>query len=358
MTVDPRSKTRSYAATAYHAPAIDWPNLRVITGVSVSYKKFIFDETNDKNQELISASGVQSVRDEQVQTVNVWKKFVLASGALQSPKLLELFGIGAADLLQSHGITVRVDNCQWEKICKIISWQSALRWGTESKLMMTSYAKIVEPFKQKCNRIKQAARVLYAQRQSRNFFCIHSYRRLPELRGTEDAQEAGGKASAGSFGLPVSILKTTIQFYSFSSGEPWWRLSHLLHVRRAGELWCQPWANGWHSQTLCASLFHPFSRGNVHVNSADANQRPTINPKYLSQSHPMDVAIYALHLKYIDSCRDLTAGVSLEEGRQAQLCSSSLQKHSWRGKLPQSKRDYKLPPYRYMCNDAERTEMG
>lgn len=51
--------------------------------------------------------------------------------------------------------------------------------------------------------------------------------------------------------------------------------------------------------TLFASLSHPFSRGSVHIQSADASDRPVIDPKYLS--HPLDNELLARHVQYMET---------------------------------------------------------
>jgi choline dehydrogenase len=52
--------------------------------------------------------------------------------------------------------------------------------------------------------------------------------------------------------------------------------------------------------TLLGVVEHPYSRGSIHINSADIRVYPTINPKYIS--HPFDLKLLsriALHLQKI-----------------------------------------------------------
>ena len=46
--------------------------------------------------------------------------------------------------------------------------------------------------------------------------------------------------------------------------------------------------------TLVAMLSYPFSRGNVHIQSANANDKPKIDFKHLS--HPLDAEVLARHI--------------------------------------------------------------
>jgi choline dehydrogenase-like flavoprotein len=105
-TVDPVSKTRSYAVNAYYLSAKELPNLRVITGALV--EKILFD--NSTPGEEPTATGVQYIHDETSTTITANREVVLAAGVFNTPKILELSGIGARTLLEKHNIPLIVDN--------------------------------------------------------------------------------------------------------------------------------------------------------------------------------------------------------------------------------------------------------
>lgn len=50
--------------------------------------------------------------------------------------------------------------------------------------------------------------------------------------------------------------------------------------------------------TIVAMLMHPFSRGSVHIASADPTSQPHVDPRYLS--HPMDVEMLVRSALYAD----------------------------------------------------------
>jgi choline dehydrogenase len=56
-----------------------------------------------------TATGIEFVRDGTVHKVRAEREVILATGAIQSPQLLQLSGIGPAALLRQHGIEVVVD---------------------------------------------------------------------------------------------------------------------------------------------------------------------------------------------------------------------------------------------------------
>src|SRR3954471_15837139 len=87
-----RNARRSSASSAYLKPIRDRSNLSVRTGVAV--KRIILEGRRAVGVELASADGASSV-------VRCERELVLSSGAIGSPRLLMLSGIGPADHLRS-----------------------------------------------------------------------------------------------------------------------------------------------------------------------------------------------------------------------------------------------------------------
>lgn len=88
------------AATAYLRPARTRPNLEVRTGATVT--RILFDGRR--------ASGVEYLRDGCLEQAITRREVVLCAGALKSPQLLELSGIGDARRLHALGIAVLADS--------------------------------------------------------------------------------------------------------------------------------------------------------------------------------------------------------------------------------------------------------
>ena len=103
-TIDPTTKTRSYAASGYAAPSMDRPNLKFIFGAEI--QKILL-----RRSELdAEAHGVGAHIGGQTRTIKAHKEVILAAGVFQTPKLLELSGIGGHELLDKHGINTVIDN--------------------------------------------------------------------------------------------------------------------------------------------------------------------------------------------------------------------------------------------------------
>ncbi len=94
-----RNGERCSAAKAYLKPSLGRPNLQVITGAQAT--RVLLDGRR--------AVGVEYRRDGALHQVTARREVLLAAGALQSPQLLLLSGIGPAAQLQRHGIAVRHD---------------------------------------------------------------------------------------------------------------------------------------------------------------------------------------------------------------------------------------------------------
>jgi choline dehydrogenase-like flavoprotein len=110
-SINPVTGKRFSSANAYLEPALHRSNLTVITGATVS--KILFDKNVSSSSEAV-AEGVQYtiVEDGETKTAQAMarKKVIVAAGALSSPRLLELSGIGNAARLRELGIQVIVDN--------------------------------------------------------------------------------------------------------------------------------------------------------------------------------------------------------------------------------------------------------
>ncbi len=96
--VTQRNGARCSAAAAFLHPVRSRPNLRVETGVLV--ERILVDDHCATGVSVRGGGGSRRIEAGQV---------ILAAGAINSPQLLMLSGIGPADHLRTHGIEVRSD---------------------------------------------------------------------------------------------------------------------------------------------------------------------------------------------------------------------------------------------------------
>lgn len=91
-----RRGVRASAATAFLRPAKRRPNLAVVTHAHVT--RILFDGRK--------ATGVEYRVGDRLMTARAGREVILAAGAVNSPQLLQLSGIGPAGLCAAHGIEV------------------------------------------------------------------------------------------------------------------------------------------------------------------------------------------------------------------------------------------------------------
>jgi choline dehydrogenase len=91
---------RTSSASAFLRPIAGRPNLTIITHAQVS--RVVFNGR--------VATGVEWISKGQVHSATADREIILSGGALQSPQILQLSGVGPADLLRKLGIPVVADS--------------------------------------------------------------------------------------------------------------------------------------------------------------------------------------------------------------------------------------------------------
>ncbi|KAJ3503766.1 hypothetical protein NMY22_g18134 [Coprinellus aureogranulatus] len=107
MAINPSNWTRSYAKSAYIDPLPPRDNLHILANAAVT--KILFsDNLQDGN---IVASGVEFAKDAEdtPKTVSANKEVILAGGAVGSPQMLLVSGVGPKDVLDAAKIPVKLE---------------------------------------------------------------------------------------------------------------------------------------------------------------------------------------------------------------------------------------------------------
>ncbi|MGH8699046.1 MAG: GMC family oxidoreductase, partial [Burkholderiales bacterium] len=94
--VNQKKGVRWSASKAFLRPALTRPNLKVVTGALVKRIRL----------EGRSARGIEFFLDNEEQFAAARRETILAAGAIGSPQILQLSGIGPGALLRKHGIPV------------------------------------------------------------------------------------------------------------------------------------------------------------------------------------------------------------------------------------------------------------
>ncbi|KAJ8073806.1 hypothetical protein PM082_012084 [Marasmius tenuissimus] len=231
---------RSYAANAYYFPNQNRENLKVFTDSLVS--KIVWGENENG---LAVATGVEYIAENGTESLNA-KNVIVSAGALNTPKVLELSGIGEASRLESLGIDVKVDNA-----------------GVGNNLQNQLGVNIL--FKLKEGVVKGP------ETQAPIIDLVAAQQVLTEEDQANSAEILSTPNDAISQ-TQFDALKKLI-----ADGLPQTEINWSLQNSSDGTITLQ-----FYTTTL-----HTFSRGFVHANSSDPQTKPIVNPDYLSSKHDL-----------------------------------------------------------------------
>lgn len=101
--------SRSYATTGYLVPCADRPNLRLLTEAYVV--KVVLDDSSQGHDDghSVKATGVEFWHTGRHYKVSAKNEVIISASTIQSPRLLELSGIGNPEILRAAGVKCLVD---------------------------------------------------------------------------------------------------------------------------------------------------------------------------------------------------------------------------------------------------------
>lgn len=297
-TVDPATKERSYSASAYFLPAQNRPNLSLLTGSGV--EQILLD--NERGCAV--ANGVVVTKDGERQVFTPRKEVILAAGTLNSPKILELSGIGSTDLLQSLGIDIVIEN---PNVGENLQDHPMTGISFEAK----DRVKTLDGLIRQDPKAIEAAMKAYQIDKSGPFSgaSINAFAFMPVVQ----FQSSCGKIALHRL-LETQSLSRTDSSQSTEEGFVGSVISSAdkssvvyFMVAAQANFGADASDTGNDSQredtanyiTICALLSYPLSRGSVHIRSANTTDKPTIDPKFLS--HSMDLELFAYHLQTLET---------------------------------------------------------
>ena len=238
-----RDGWRSSAARCFYRPAAKRPNLQLIMRAQVT--RVLFEGT--------TAVGVEWIEQGKVKQARADLEVILAAGALQSPQLLQLSGVGPAALLREHGITVIADAPEAGENLQD-HYQARVIVRLKHKMSLNDQVR---------NPVELAKMGLQWLLHNRGPLTVGAgqvggFARTPHARDT--------RADVQFNVMPLSVDKP---------GEP-------LH------------AYSGFSASVCQC--RPESRGRVAIRSTDPFDQPRIAPLYFSQPHDRKVIVAGLKM--------------------------------------------------------------
>ncbi|KAL7822819.1 GMC oxidoreductase [Trichoderma gracile] len=292
-SIDPTTNTRSHAGNAHYTPEIARrPNLTVVTETVV--QKIIFDTSK---YEPVAVGVLVRTKEGIEKTLVTDGEVILAAGALMSPQILELSGVGSRSLLQSLGIPVIVDNlnvgenlqdhpitCQSFEVNPDVLSGDALR---DPNVLGALLQQFQDGGKGPLGQSNIS--VAYVPLADGAGVCSEDAKRSLFTSHSEHAQTPEAKMLCKLLQGPD---EPAVQYFLFPSqthtviDKPSSMADYLLPTSPENYL------------TVMTMLNHPFSRGSVHITSADIDELPRWDPQF--NSNPLDLEISARHVQFVE----------------------------------------------------------
>ena len=286
-TVDPVKKQRSYATTAYFAPARERPNLKVVTNALA--EKISVDSSG-------CATGVEVIVENDAKCkVNAKKEVILAAGVFQTPKILELSGIGSKKHLECLGIPMVINNPNVGE-----NLQDHIMSGISFEV--NDGVPTGDPLLRQEPEALQMAMQLYTECKAGPLcvggYATHSFMPilswLTEKGRVERDRLLAEHASAPTDPEAFAFVREILLNPNEASGNlGMYEAQVNLHTGLDKSYLSDPQLGGFTS--IGPILPYALSRGSSHAVSSDPRHSPQIDPQYLS--HPLDLELMARHLQ-------------------------------------------------------------
>ncbi|KAF8676953.1 alcohol oxidase [Rhizoctonia solani] len=270
---------RSYAGNTYYKSAAHRPNLVVLTEAQAT-KIELGHSGKD-----VTARGVSFQFRGTSFTAKAKKEVVLSAGTLLTPQLLELSGIGNSDVLKKYQITPKVDlpgvgeNYQ-DHILVSTTYEVKPGFVTYDNLGYNDTFRAAAEA-QYSGKIAHMHRSLWedVKKEKPKLLQKEQYR-IQELwlrkkMGNVEVILHPGKYTSRCF--PESVADCVVSSGYFGPGPAKPNTSYISII-------------------MC--IQHPFSRGNIHLNTSDPLSPPAIDPNYLSKQ--IDQSILVESVKFAD----------------------------------------------------------
>ncbi|KAK0239833.1 alcohol oxidase [Armillaria nabsnona] len=291
-TVDPHTATRSYAATGYYEPNAERPKFLVLTGASAT--KVVFD-TGDSREGKRRAIGVEFIKDGSRLWVAVKKDVILSAGSLQSPKLLELSGIGNPRILEKHGIETLVElpgvgeNLQDHVMAFTVAEIDASLETVDVLHDSAEAQRHAELYKEKKGLLSTLQAPAYIFIPASKLGDAQAWRDAADVQCTAYLASINNPQLRAGLARQYAIQQRWFCDENHAQGEVSFYNGHFP----VPTLQPKP---GKRYMTLNASILHPFSRGSVHIQSSDPSKPPAIDPQYFSNSVDLEILIHTVKL--------------------------------------------------------------
>ncbi|KUJ06959.1 uncharacterized protein LY89DRAFT_790056 [Mollisia scopiformis] len=286
-SIHPDNQTRSYARLDYFDGFINRPNLHVTTHQHVT-RVLVSVPHNLKGRDYPAGfwiSGVEFVTDGSLTLHNVScsREVILAAGAVHTPQILELSGIGSEDILNQFDIPVIINLPGVGN-----NFQDHPYVGVVYYFDNTSYVNI-DMIENNPGLDNQAAQEYYANKTgpwTAGAINTVAFPSLPSISQNWTNMMTDASSQNTTLYLIPGLDRTVIAGYDAQKTI----LTDLLSRRDVGAYELLNDNIG----LLAVAAMHPFSRGSVHIQSTNPYMQPLIDPRYCSNPLDCQVLVEAL----------------------------------------------------------------
>lgn len=283
-TLNRDTQTRCDSKCGYLDPNENRENLVVLTGQQVT--KIVFNGTNDAQGNPI-ASGVtfSAGRGQQVFAAQAKKEIILAGGTVGSPQILQVSGIGPANVLQNAGVQVVKD--------------LPVGYNLQDHVSNTMYFDTVpiDTWIELANNKDLQASEEKKWRDTATGMWTYVNEAVGYISGTD----LYGSGAAATTGLDISAMIATLDADLAMPENVKNGLRKQLQLQQKWlstdvgqfEIILHLWGQKANNIGIQVALQHPFSRGTLFINSADAFDYPSINPNYFGIDKDAEMAVMA-----------------------------------------------------------------
>ncbi|OTB05583.1 putative GMC oxidoreductase [Hypoxylon sp. CI-4A] len=293
-TLHPVTRERSHAGNTYFSEkTAERPNLRVVTEALV--EKILLTPHADGVNNL-RATGVTFVgKDGRRRQISATREVILAAGSIKTPQLLELSGIGDKNRLEKYGIDCLIDNPNVGENLQdhgfvLFSWEVADPITSADQMRNPSVAEAVMGAYQGAKAGPLSVNALasaFFPAQNEDLTPLSVSQLLSDI-GQADVEPSVLREQICDLNdCSAQFTLAPFQLNAFPGDRP----SKIYGLG----------TEGFYSSVV-AVLSHPFSRGSVHIQSADPRSPPTVDPR--AMSHPIDLELHARHALVLEKIRD------------------------------------------------------
>ncbi|HET7547611.1 MAG TPA: GMC family oxidoreductase N-terminal domain-containing protein [Usitatibacter sp.] len=253
-------------AVAYLRDARRRPNLTIET--SALARRVLFEGS--------AASGVEYAKEGRIVSAKAAREVIVCAGAIQSPQLLELSGIGAADRLRSLGIDVVADR---PAVGENLIDHLQVRCTYECRLPIT----INDVVRSLPHRLAVGLQYLLTRRGL--------------MAGTSSTAHAITRTSSA-----LDAPDVMVRIYHISGKD---------RYSRSPGAGIDPFPGF----SIGGFMLHPRSRGSIHAVSREAHDFPRIEPGYFTDERDRQTALALLKLVRRIAAQGPLAGLIVRETR-------------------------------------------